>query len=187
MSDNGGDFSAFTLGDVENFYSDDTLNLPTTFKEFGLDNFNAPASFILNWSYQPPLGSCNFDFSDFDTEILIYRAENDSWTPLDKNNDVRSALLKDDRQRDSFLIKISLTPEKSLAEGNLNLISVTIRPKNLNLPSWVDLWSVNVDGSAKKFDGSKTANLNRVLESLKNSILAASRPNLLQINFVVAP
>ena len=187
LSDNGGDFSAFTLGDVENFYSDDTLNLPTTFKEFGLDNFNAPASFILNWSYQPPLGSCNFDFSDFDTEILIYRAENDSWTPLDKNNDVRSALLKDDRQRDSFLIKISLTPEKSLAEGNLNLISVTIRPKNLNLPSWVDLWSVNVDGSAKKFDGSKTANLNRVLESLKNSILAASRPNLLQINFVVAP
>ena len=187
LNDTQADFSDFTLGDVENFYSDDTLNLPTAFKEFGLDNFNQAANFMLNWQYQPPLGTCNFDFSDVDSDIQILCADADNWTPLDKNNDVRVSLLKDDRQRDSFLIKIAVTPEKSLVEGKVNLVSVTIRPKNLNLPTWIDLWSANVDAATKKFDGSKTVNLNRVLESLKNSVLAASKPILLQINFVVTP
>ena len=55
------------------------------------------------------------------------------------------------------------------------------------LPPWVELWSVNVDGAAKNFDGSKTVNLNRVLGSLKDSIFAAARPALMNINFVVTP
>jgi len=185
LNDTQADFSNFTLGDVENFYSDDTLNLPNTFKEFGLDNFNEAATFMLNWQYQPSLGTCNFDFSDVDYDIQILCADADNWTPLDKSNDVRVSLLKDDRQRDNFLIKIALTPEKSLAEGKVNLVSVTIRPKSLNLPTWINLWSANVDAATKKIDGSKTVNLNRVLESLKNSVLAVSMPNLLQINFVI--
>ena len=55
------------------------------------------------------------------------------------------------------------------------------------LPPWVELWSVNVDGAAKTFDGSKTLNLTRILGSLKDSVFAASRPALLNINFVVTP
>jgi len=57
----------------------------------------------------------------------------------------------------------------------------------LRLPAWVDAWSVTVDASAKNFDGSKTVNLSRILGSLKDSVFAASRPALTEINFVVTP
>ena len=97
--------------------------------------------------------------------------------------------MKDDRQSEIFLVKVSLTPEKSLAEGKLNFVQAKVMPteQGYKLPPWVELWSVNVDGSAKNFDGSKTVNLTRILGSLKNSVFATSRPALMNINFVVTP
>lgn len=76
-----------------------------------------------------------------------------------------------------------------MAEGKLNFVRIKVMPKEsgYRLPAWVELWSVNVDGSAKTFDGSKTLNLTRILGSLKDSVFAASRPALMNINFVVTP
>ncbi len=182
------DFSNFELGEVENFYSDDTLALDARVKEFGLDSFSAAASFMLNWKYEPPLGGCPLDLSQVETEVEIFSVAGEEWTLLEKN-DVRVSFLKDNRQSESFLIKISLTPEKSLAEGKLNFVRIKVMPKEqgYKLPTWVELWSVNVDGAAKNFDGSKTVNLTRILGSLKDSIFATSRPALMNINFVVTP
>ena len=187
LSETPADFSNFKLGDVENFFSDNTLGLDSRVKEFGLDNFSEAASFMISWEYRPPLGACPIDFSEVDTAVEIFSAD-EEWIPLEKN-DVRVNLLKDERQSEIFLVKVSLTPEKSLAEGKLNFVRIKILPKEngLRLPAWVEEWSVNVDGSAKIFDGSKTLNLTRILGSLKDSIFSASRPALLQINFVVAP
>ena len=188
LTENPSDFSSFELGDVENFYSDDTLGLDGRTKEFGLDKFSAPASFMINWQYQPPLGACPLDLSEIDTSVEIFSVDGEEWTPRDKN-DVRVSLLKDDRQSQSFLLKVSLTPEKSLTEGKLNFVRIKVMPteRGYKLPAWIDLWSVNIDASAKNFDGSKTVNLSRVLGSLKDSVFAASRPALMQINFVVTP
>ena len=188
LTETASDFSNFELGEVENFYSDDTLGLDNRVKEFGVDNFSEAASFIFSWQYSPPLGACPIDLSDVDTEVEIFSVNGEEWTPLEKN-DVRVSFLKDNRQADIFLIKVSLTPEKSLAEGKLNFVRIKIMPKEqgYRLPLWVDLWSVNVDGAAKIFDGSKTLNLTRVLGSLKDSIFSASRPALMNINFVVTP
>ena len=186
LTESASDFSNFELDEVENFYSDDTLSLDNRVKEFGLDKFSAPASFMLSWRYEPPLGACPLDLSEVDTSVEIFSVEGEEWTPLDKN-DVRISLLKDNRQSDMFLVKVSLTPEKSLAEGKLNFVRAKIMPKErgYKLPPWIDFWNVNVDGGAKFFDGSKTVNLSRVLGSLKDSIFAASRPSLLNINFVI--
>ena len=188
LTETPSDFSNFELGEVENFYSDDTLGLDNRVKEFGLDNFNEAASFMFSWQYNPPLGACPLDLSEIDSAIEIFSVDGEEWTPLDKN-DVRVSLLKDNRQSDIFLIKVSLTPEKTLAEGKLNFVRIKIMPKEqgYQLPLWVELWNVNVDGVTKNFDGSKTLNLNRVLSSLKESIFSASRPALMQINFVVTP
>ncbi|MBQ7493415.1 MAG: hypothetical protein IJT47_03180, partial [Selenomonadaceae bacterium] len=188
LTETPGDFSNFKLGDVENFYSDDTLGLDERVKEFGADNFSEAASFMFSWQYQPPLGACPLDLSEIDSAIEIFSADGEEWTPLEKN-DVRVNLLKDERQAGIFLVKVSLTPEKSLAEGKLNFVRIKIMPteRGCRLPAWVELWSVNVDGAAKNFDGSKTLNLTRVLGSLKDSIFAASRPALMEINFVVTP
>ena len=188
LTEAASDFSNFELGDVENFYSDDTLGLDARVKEFGLDSFSEAASFMLNWKYEPPLGGCPLDLSQVETEVEIFSVAGEEWTPLEKN-DVRVSFLKDNRQSESFLIKVSLTPEKSLAEGKLNFARIKVMPKEsgYKLPTWVELWSVNVDGSAKTFDGSKTVNLTRVLGSLKDSIFATARPALVNINFVVTP
>ena len=188
LTETPGDFSNFKLGDVENFYSDDTLGLDERVKEFGADNFSEAASFMFSWQYQPPLGACPLDLSEIDYAIEIFSANGEEWTPLEKN-DVRVNLLKDERQAGIFLVKVSLTPEKSLAEEKLNFVRIKIMPteQGYRLPAWVELWSVNVDGAARNFDGSKTLNLTRVLSSLKDSVFAASRPALMEINFVVTP
>lgn len=182
------DFSTFELSEVENFYSDDTLQLDGRIKEFGLDNFADAASFMVNWTYEPPIGACPIDFSQVETFAEIFSADGENWLPREQN-DVRATLLKDDRQSDLFLAKVSLTPEKSLSEGKANFVRIKISPteNGLRLPMWVEAWSMNVDGSAKNFDGSKTVNLSRLLGSLKSSLFETSPPAFLKINFVVTP
>ena len=186
LTETTSDFATFTLQEQENFYSDDTLGLDSRVKEFGLDSFVEPAAFLLNWKYEPPLGACPLDLSAVDTSVEVFSVTGEEWTPLD-SNDVRVSLLKDERQPEMFLVKVSLTPEKSLAEGKLNFVRVKVMPteQGYKLPAWVEGWSVTVDGSARNFDGAKTVNLTRVLGSLKDSIFAAARPSLLNINFVV--
>lgn len=182
------DFRSFELGEVENFYSDDTLGLEASVKEFGLDKFNEVATFMFSWKYEPPLGACPLDLSATDTAIEIFSVDGEDWTPL-QSNDMRVSLMKDDRQSAIFLVKVALTPEKSLTEDKLNFVRVKVMPteQGYKLPPWVELWSVNVDGAAKNFDGSKTLNLTRILGSLKDSVFATSRPALMNINFVVTP
>ena len=182
------DFSNLTITEQENFYSDDTLGLGARVKEFGLDNFNEPASFIVTWKYEPPLGACPLDLSEVDTFVEIFSVDGEEWTPLE-SQDVRVRLMKDEKLPDNFFVKVALTPEKSLAEGKMNFVRAKVMPTALGykLPAWVETWSVTVDGAAKKFDGSKTVNLNRVLGSLKDSVFMASRPALMNIDFVVTP
>ena len=188
LTETPSDFSNFTVEEQENFYSDDTLSLDARVKEFGLDNFTEAASFTFGWEYKPPLGACPLDLTEVDTAIEIFAVEGDDWTPL-SSNDLRVNLMRDKRQSELLLIKVALTPEKSLAEGKLNFVRVKVMPTEAGyrLPPWVELWSVNVDGEAKAFDGSKTLNLTRILGSLKDSVFTASRPALMNINFVVTP
>ena len=188
LTETASDFSNFTIEEQENFYSDDTLGLDSRVKEFGLDKFSGAASFIFSWKYEPPLGACPLDLSEVDTAIEIFSVDGEEWTPLDKN-DVRVRLMKIDKRPENLFVKIALTPEQSLAEGKLNFVRIKVMPteRGYKLPAWVEHWSVNVDGSAKNFDGSKTVNLTRVLGSLKDSVFATSRPVLMNINFVVTP
>lgn len=188
LTETASDFRSFELGEVENFYSDDTLGLEAGTKEFGLDKFNEAATFMFSWKYEPPLGACPLDLSEIDTAIEIFSVEGEDWTPL-QSNDMRVSLMKDDRQSAIFLVKVALTPEKSLTEDKLNFVRAKVMPteQGYRLPPWVELWSVNVDGATKNFDGSKTLNLTRILGSLKDSVFATSRPALMNINFVVTP
>ncbi|MBQ7453563.1 MAG: hypothetical protein IJS69_00695 [Selenomonadaceae bacterium] len=188
LTETPADFSNFTTEEQENFYLDETLNFDSRVKEFGLDNFNAPASFIFSWKYEPPLGACPLDLSTVDTSVEIFSADGEEWTQRE-GDDLRVSLMKIDKRPENLFVKVSLTPEKSLAPGKLNFVRVKVMPTALGykLPAWVDLWSVTVDGSAKSFDGTKTLNLSRLLSSLKDSVFMASRPALLTIDFVVTP
>lgn len=188
LTETAADFSNFAIEEQTNFFSDNTLGLDSRVKQFGVDDFNAPANFIFSWKYEPPLGACPLDLSSVDTEVEIFSANGDDWLAREAN-DVRVSLMKIDKRPENLFVKVALTPTKSLAEGKLNFVRAKILPTALGykLPAWVELWNVNVDASAKIFDGSKTVNLTRLLSSLKDSVFAASRPSLLTIDFVVAP
>ena len=188
LTETAADFSNFTVEEQENFYSDDTLGLDSRVKQFGVDDFNAPASFIFSWKYEPPLGACPLDLSAVDTDVEIFTVNGDEWLARE-SNDVRVSLMKIDKRPENLFVKVALTPTRSLAEGKMNFVRARVMPTALGykLPPWVELWSVTVDGAAKNFDGSKTLNLSRLLGSLKDSAFMAARPVLLTIDFVVAP
>ena len=114
---------------------------------------------MISWEYRPPLGACPIDFSEVDTAVEIFSAD-EEWIPLEKN-DVRVNLLKDERQSEIFLVKVSLTPEKSLAEGKMNFVRIKVMPteQGYRLPPWIEMWSANVDAAARNFDASRIENL----------------------------
>ncbi|MCR5834177.1 MAG: hypothetical protein K6G55_05975 [Selenomonadaceae bacterium] len=188
LTETAADFSNFTLEEQENFYFDEALNLDKRVREFGIDDFNSPASFIFSWKYEPPLGACPLDLSQVDTFVETFSANGEEWTPVPET-DLTVKLMKIDKRPENLFVKVALTPLKSLNEGKLNFIRVKVMPTALGyqLPAWVELWSVNVDGAIGKFDGSKTVNLTRILSSLKDSVFMASRPSLMNINFLVKP
>ena len=188
LTETAADFTNFTLEEQTNFYSDDTLALDGRVKEFGLDNFNAAASFIFSWKYEPPLGACPLDLSTVDTFVEVFAADGEQWSQLEVG-DLRVSLMKIDKRPENFFVKVALTPEKTFAAGKLNFVRAKVLPTALGykLPPWVELWSTTVDGSAKNFDGTKTLNLSRLLGSLKDSAFATSRPSLMTIDFVVVP
>lgn len=167
-----------TLLELENFYVDDRLNLDGVM-EFGLDKFSAPAGFTVQFDYNAPLGACPLNFAEMNYDTQIFYLDEDWRSPA--RNDVKISMSAD-------TVKIALTPEKSLTEGKINFVQVSIAPnaKGYQLPHWVSEWNMaNVDAAPENFDGSKTANLVHILGALKDSVFAATQPVLFKMNFVV--
>ncbi len=169
-----------TLLEMENFYVEDRLNLEERgIREFGLDKFSAPASFTVQFDYNAPIGACPLNLAEMNYDTKIFYLDEDWRSPA--RNDVKISMIDD-------TVKIALTPEKSLSEGKINFVQVSIAPnaKGYQLPHWVNDWNMaNVDAAPENFDGSKTVNLVYILGSLKDSVFAATQPVLFKMNFVV--
>ena len=70
----------------------------------------------------------------------------------------------------------------------MNFIHAKIAPeaRSLKLPPWVKDWNMaNIDLDPGAFDGSRTANLQHILESLRDTMLNAAQPALVNINLVI--
>ena len=83
---------------------------------------------------------------------------------------------------------IKFLPESLFPPGNINLLEVQVAPtrQNLTLPTWIDEWDMgNIDITPTKFDGSKTVNLKRIAESLRESLLYAARPTIAEFYLVI--
>ena len=188
LNDTTNDFTKLKVSGMENFFAEDKLNISDKHvKELGIDNFTSQASISLTFKYSPKLGSCPLDMSAMTTKAQVLSLKGEEWQAKEEN-DVSVELTPVDGEENTYTAKITLTPEKSLIESEINFIHVTIAPtaKGYKLPDWVKTWNMaNVDVDPDSFDGSKTINLIHVLGSLKDSVYATSHPALLNVNLVV--
>ncbi|MBO4400673.1 MAG: hypothetical protein J5809_02380 [Selenomonadaceae bacterium] len=180
------DFSKMNLLEMENFFADSKFNLDeTNAREFGLDKFTEPATFSVQFDYNAPLGACPLNMNELDSSAKVSALEEGEWTPLSRN-DVQITMTP--AEGSSYVVKIELTPEKSLREDKINFVQASIAPtaRGYLLPDWVSRWNMaNVDVAPENFDGSKTINLIHVLGSLKDSVFATTHPALINLNFLI--
>lgn len=203
-------FAKLPVSNLQNFYLNDILNLEDKgVREFGADNFNEPASFSVQFDYNPQLGACPLNFEEVISDVKIFSLEENEVAESDdedKNSDDAEEKRPEKKwqpissdgvtvtinpvadQEKTFAVNVSMLPEKNLREGRLNFVHIAFSPseKGYLLPEWVSAWNMaNVDVSQANFDGSKTINLIYVIGSLKDSVFTAARPSLININFVV--
>lgn len=83
---------------------------------------------------------------------------------------------------------LSFPPEGTLPKGKVDLLEVQVVPtrQSMSLPSWIAEWDMgDIDTAPEQFNGAKTANLRRLADSLKESLLAAAQPTLVELDIVV--
>lgn len=153
-------------------------------QEFGLDSFSAPASLTIHFYYKEPFATCPLNLRKVNSSAKIFYLNDGEWTARNKN-DVQVELTPAEGTENSYIAKLELTPEKSLAEEKINFVQILISPaaKTYQLPDWVSAW--NMDELSANFDGSKTANLVQMLSSLKDSAVDSNNSALVNLKFVV--
>ena len=180
--------SKLPLNDLQNFYLNDKLSLADdSVQELGVDKFSEPASFSVQFDYNPQFGSCPLNMSEIISDIKIFSLTDEEWQPINADK-VKVNFQHSEEGENKFTLTFEMLPEEILQEGKLNFIHVDLSPseKGYLLPDWVKAWNMaNVDVSQQNFDGSKTINLIHVIGSLKDSVFAASRPALLNLNFII--
>ena len=188
LTDSTDDFSQLQVQELENFFTDDRLNISDKrVKEFGVDSFNDAATFTVRFDYKQPLGACPLDMAALSSQVRVLFLSEQEWKVKDEN-DIKIELLPVAGASNIYTAKVTATPEKTFVRGAVNFVQASLSPtaKGYKLPDWVKAWNMaNVDVAPENFDGSKTVNLIHVLGSLKDSVFAAAHPALLNINFIV--
>ena len=177
---------------LENFFAEEKLKLDENpayngVDEFALDNFDEPAAFESYFYYKPAFDALPLDMSKMNFSAKIFYADNGEWIERNKN-DARITLTPAGETQNSYTIRLELTPEKSLNKGTLNFVQILIAPadKAYKLPAWIDTWNMSeVDVNPVNFDGAKTVNLAKTLDSLKDSAITAPIPPLVNLKFIV--
>ena len=194
LTEQAGDFSKLTVKDFQNFFEDEKLAIKDKrMKEFGIANFDDPAKLSVSFNYQPIFGICPFDIETLKTSAKVFElVENEegfSWKPSESENDIEVEFYPSHEQENFYDVNITFTPQNTLIKDSLNFVNVSLAPtpKSYSLPDWVKQWNMDDDAdiAASNFDGSKTINLLRIMESLKDSVLAASNPSLVEVNLVI--
>ena len=188
LSEVSNDFSKMNLQTMENFFANDKLALADkTVREFGVDKMREPASFTVDFKYAPPPGACRLDMSQMKADIKIFTFNEGEWEQLPTQT-AEMTLTPVEGEENNYTVRFEILPEESLRDGQINFVHAELSPteKGYLMPEWVRKWNMpNVDVDPANFDGSKTINLIHVIGSLKDSVLAAAHPALVNLNFVV--
>lgn len=183
------DFSRLALlEDSRNLYENETLGIRDKgVKEFGISDAGDPVVLSARFDYQPLFGACPVDMDALHASVeVLSLGEDGLWEPVGRMGDAAVEIAGIPDQPEAYHVVLRFTPERTLSPDRVNFIHAAVAPEpgGCRLPDWVREWDMpNAD--AGQFDGSKTANLLPIMESLKSSAMAASPPSLLNMNLVI--
>lgn len=93
-----------------------------------------------------------------------------------------------DDKGNNFTLTLNFLPSGTLPLGKVALVQVQLVParQDLVLPKWVIDWDMgDIDSQPERFDGAKTVNLRRIVDSLKDSLLATTQPTVIELYLVI--
>lgn len=188
LADGALDFRTLKPEESANLYADEKHTIADPrIREFGADSVGETASMTVPFAYAPAFGALPVDAKGLKAAAQVFSLVDGEWQPVEKQgSDMKAELVSEDGS--NYQLKLSFTPEKTLAGDQLNFVHVAVTPdaKAYRLPDWVKAWNMaNVDVDPAQFDGSKTINFLRVVESLKESVLSAAHPSLVTLDFVI--
>lgn len=190
LMDKAADLSNMEIKESDNLF-DNSGNLAMsndTIKEYGIDSMDEPSSITASFTYTAAADGCKLDINNLKPGIEVMSLKDGQWQKVEKSGDAVASFKEDESQPGNYLLSLHFTGEKTLEPSSINLVHVAITPENtgLILPDWVRAW--NMDSSIANgggFDGSKTTNFLHIMESLKDSVLSAGHPSLVNMNMVI--
>lgn len=172
---------------IDNAVERDNLQIPDGVQaiEYKLPSLSEKTEIVRSFKYEPDRFGCKLDFSKIKPLIQgkYYDSEEESWKDFTVKN-AQVFVEPSEEAADVYNVKISFVPQDSLKGNAVNGIMVSLVPEydGLILPDWIKEWDLPVGlAGGSGFDGSKTVNLLRTVSSLKDSVLAVSRPSLANI------
>ena len=187
----GNSFPELQVSDSKNLYSNESLEISDKrIREFGCDKMGEETSLTVNCKYKPVIGACQVDMDKLEKAMQVFALDEESgeWKLLDDTANAPKVEVGAPDGEGNYDVKLTFVPEQSLAMEQINFIHARIAPeaRSLKLPAWVSEWNMaNIDIDPNAFDGSKTANLQHILESLRDTMLSAAKPSLVNINIVI--
>ena len=175
--------------ETENLYPDSTVKQQDKrVKEYGIDSKTKPVSLSAAFTYKQDTDRCVLDLSKVKFYGQVMTATDGQWQPASMDVDLNGSIEKDPDKDNGYIMHMKFTPEASLTRGSWNLVTASIVPAQdgITLPKWVADW--NMDGAQitqGNMDGSKTANIRRLLESLKDASMEAAHPMISSMTIVI--
>lgn len=179
--------------EVNNIYSDDSLNLPENSKavQYSLNSMDDEILFTHRFVYEmDPLG-CEMDMSKVIPNIVLYSlnipeedSEMPTWEVCDVSK-VSASIIPVEGMENTYDATVRFMPRDVMKAGTVNYININIAPTydGFILPNWIKEWNMPnmVTGDPSQFSGSKTVNLMRTVGSLKDSVLKAGKPSIVNM------
>ena len=182
-------FNLASAKEKQNLFEDRQLQKSDErLQEIGIANHkeNVHLSLVGKCQLSPYICLSEENLNNLDPQINIYSLNSDEqWERQDLGKGVKSTF---SFQGGDSTLNVTFPPDGVMPRGKIGLLQIKVAPTkdNLDIPQWLNDWDMgDIDANPDSFDGSKTVNLKRIANSLKDSLLAAANPTLAEFYLVV--
>lgn len=173
--------------ETENLIEIEKLEFPEDYKavEYKISAKDEPCKVVRSFKYKPNKYGCQIDINKIKpvVQIRFLNPETEEWEVCERKA-FEVSIEPEEDEPETYDVKVTFVAQDSLKDGAVNVAMVYLVPEydGLILPAWVQEWNMSATAAAdpRQFDGSKTANLSRIISSLKDSVLTVGQPSLIR-------
>lgn len=168
----------------------DSIQLPEKSHalQYKINDSEDETEIVRTFKYVPDKYGCNIDITKVKPVIKVryYDKSEEMWKDFDgKPITVAFNPSEEDGAGEGMYdLHITFKAAEALQQDTVNDVMITLVPEydGLILPEWISQWNLPSGVAVGSgFDGSKTINLLRTVGSLKDSVLSASQPSLINL------